>query len=49
MALVQLGDYASVYLAGLHDVDPMPVERIDELKRRLAGLRGGGTGVEAPE
>jgi glucose/mannose-6-phosphate isomerase len=40
MGLVQLGDYVSVYLAGLHEVDPMPVERIDELKRRLGALRG---------
>ncbi|MFQ5601380.1 MAG: bifunctional phosphoglucose/phosphomannose isomerase, partial [Candidatus Krumholzibacteriia bacterium] len=30
-----LGDYASVYLAFLNDVDPTPVQQIDVLKQRL--------------
>ncbi len=33
--LVQLGDYASVYLALLNAEDPTPVAVIDDLKRRL--------------
>jgi len=32
-----LGDYTSVYLAFLRQVDPTPVERIQELKARLRG------------
>ncbi len=35
MSLVQFGDYASVHLADLKGVDPVPVERIETLKRRL--------------
>ena len=34
--LVYLGDYVSYYLAKLYKEDPVPVKRIDELKRRLA-------------
>jgi glucose/mannose-6-phosphate isomerase len=34
--LVMLGDYASIYLAFLRDVDPGPVGMIDRLKERLA-------------
>ena len=37
MALVQLGDYVSVYLALLRGIDPLPVAPIVELKRRMAG------------
>jgi len=33
---VALGDWASLYLAFLHGVDPTPVAEIDLLKRRLA-------------
>ena len=36
MSLVMLGDLVSVELAGQTGVDPLPVVRIDELKRRLA-------------
>lgn len=36
MALVQYGDALSWHLARLRDVDPVPVARIEELKRRLA-------------
>jgi len=35
MSLVYLGDFASVYLAILNGVDPTPVARIQELKRKL--------------
>lgn len=35
-SLVGLIDYATVYLALLHDTDPTPVAPIDALKRRLA-------------
>lgn len=34
--LVMLGDYASIYLAFLRDVDPGPIGMIDRLKERLA-------------
>jgi hypothetical protein len=30
-------DFASVYLALLHDVDPTPIHPITELKESLAG------------
>jgi glucose/mannose-6-phosphate isomerase len=33
---VALGDWASVYLAFLNDVDPTPVAEIELLKKRLA-------------
>jgi glucose/mannose-6-phosphate isomerase len=33
---VYLGDYASLYLAFLNEVDPTPVAEIETLKRRLA-------------
>jgi glucose/mannose-6-phosphate isomerase len=35
--LINFGDYVSVYLALLYQVDPSPVERIRILKERLAG------------
>lgn len=35
-SLIYLGDFASYYLAIRNRVDPMPVEIIDELKRRMA-------------
>jgi len=35
-SLVQLGDFASFYLAILNEVDPTPVLPIDELKRKMA-------------
>jgi len=35
-SLVQWGDYLSLYLALLNDVDPTPIASIDEFKRRLA-------------
>ncbi len=37
-SLIQLGDFASFYLAILNDVDPTPVEVIDYLKIRLSQL-----------
>lgn len=36
MSLVQYGDYLSCHLAGLRQVDPVPVERIVKLKDALA-------------
>jgi glucose/mannose-6-phosphate isomerase len=36
-SLVQLGDYASCYLALLYGVDPTPVDAIQAFKARLAG------------
>lgn len=39
LGAVWLGDWASVYLAFLHGVDPTPVAEIQELKRRLAEPR----------
>ena len=36
-SLVQLGDFASFYLALLYGVDPTPVDAIQSLKARLAG------------
>ncbi len=36
LTLVQLGDWASFYLAILNGVDPTPVVLIDEMKRRLS-------------
>ncbi len=39
-SLVQLGDYASFYLALLYGVDPTPVAAIEHLKARLAGDAG---------
>lgn len=40
LGLVYLGDYTSLYLAALRNMDPMPVKPIEELK---AGLRGSRT------
>jgi glucose/mannose-6-phosphate isomerase len=39
-SLVQLGDYASFYLALLYGVDPTPVAAIQDFKARLAGDAG---------
>ena len=39
-SLVQLGDYASFYLALLYGVDPTPVGAIEDLKTKLAGGAG---------
>ncbi len=39
-SLVQLGDYASYYLALLYGVDPTPVAAIQDLKARLAAAEG---------
>ncbi len=36
LSLVQYGDYLSCHLAGIRSVDPMPVQRIDQLKDGLA-------------
>jgi len=36
LAIVSLGDYASLYLAVLRGVDPLPVKPLEELKKRLA-------------
>ena len=35
MALVTLGDYVSIYQALLRDLDPTPVEAIQQLKGRM--------------
>ena len=35
-SLIQKGDYLSFYLARNYKVDPLPVKKIQELKRRLA-------------
>ena len=35
MSLIQFGDYLSVYMAGEYGMDPMAIDLIDELKRRL--------------
>lgn len=37
IAMMLLGDFTSVYLAYLNDVDPTPVKKIDALKQALAG------------
>ena len=42
LSVMLLGDFASVYLAYLNDVDPTPVKKIDALKKALAA-------PEAPE
>ncbi len=39
-SLVQLGDYASCYLALLYGVDPTPVDAIQALKASLASDAG---------
>jgi glucose/mannose-6-phosphate isomerase len=36
MSMIQLGDYASYYLAMAYGVDPTPIESIQQLKDRLA-------------
>lgn len=33
---IYLGDYTSIYLAALYGTDPSPVQRIEDLKKRLA-------------
>ena len=35
-SLICLGDYTSYYMALLYEIDPTPVEIIEELKRQLA-------------
>lgn len=35
LSAMMLGDFTSVYLAYLNDIDPTPVKNIDELKKRL--------------
>jgi glucose/mannose-6-phosphate isomerase len=35
LAMMLLGDFASVYLAYLNSVDPTPVKKIDALKKEL--------------
>ena len=35
-SVIYMGDFASLYLAGLNEVDPTPVTVIESLKRRLA-------------
>ncbi len=40
LAMMQLGDFASVYLAYLNGVDPTPVTAIDRLKKALADQTG---------
>ncbi|MEA1913366.1 MAG: bifunctional phosphoglucose/phosphomannose isomerase [candidate division WOR-3 bacterium] len=35
-SLIQKGDYLSIYLAENYKIDPLPIKRIQELKRRLA-------------
>jgi glucose/mannose-6-phosphate isomerase len=41
LSLVMLGDLVSVELARLRGVNPMAIERIDRLKVRMAGAKGG--------
>jgi glucose/mannose-6-phosphate isomerase len=36
LSLVHYGDYVSCHLAGLREIDPMPVQRIDQLKSGLS-------------
>ena len=36
LSSMNLGDYLSLYLAILYGIDPSPVERIENLKQRLA-------------
>jgi glucose/mannose-6-phosphate isomerase len=38
MSLIYLGDFTSTYLAMLRDVDPAPVEAIEDLKKQLARM-----------
>jgi glucose/mannose-6-phosphate isomerase len=45
--LVLLGDYVSLYLGCLHEVDPGPVEIIEQLKRDLASSGYGRVDGEA--
>ena len=40
-ALVQFGDYLSLYLALLGGADPTAIPSIDEFKQRLSGRKGG--------
>jgi glucose/mannose-6-phosphate isomerase len=40
LCMMLLGDFTSVYLAYLNDVDPTPVKKIDSLKKSLAGQAG---------
>jgi glucose/mannose-6-phosphate isomerase len=36
LSLLYIGDWASVYLASLRDIDPIPTPKIDFLKREMA-------------
>ena len=38
-SLIHLGDYVSLYLSVLNDVDPTPIASIATFKRRLAESR----------
>jgi glucose/mannose-6-phosphate isomerase len=40
LSMMLLGDFTSVYLAYLNDVDPTPVKKIDALKNSLTGQVG---------
>jgi hypothetical protein len=40
LALIVLGDWVSLYAAAEHGVDPVPVERIREIKAALAADAG---------
>ena len=40
LSMMLLGDFTSVYLAYLNNVDPTPVKKIDALKKSLAGQTG---------
>jgi glucose/mannose-6-phosphate isomerase len=48
-SLVCLGDFVSFYLAMLNGVDPTPVCRIEQLKKRLAGGTKGGRPAQEQE
>lgn len=47
--LIQMGDFVSYYLAILNDVDPSPIEVIENLKNELAGQVEGQVESEAPD
>jgi glucose/mannose-6-phosphate isomerase len=48
LAMMLLGDFASVYLAYLNDVDPTPVKKIDALKKELAATPAARPREETP-
>ena len=39
LSLALLGDYVSLYLAALNEVDPYTIDSIDKIKETLAGIR----------